>query len=72
MNRKAHKRRANIHSRYKGVSWHRNKWQATIMIDGKNACLGSFESEIDAAIAYNKKAKELHGEFARLNEVHDG
>ena len=29
--------------------------------------LGSFASEVDAAIAHDLKAKELHGEFARLN-----
>jgi hypothetical protein len=29
--------------------------------------LGSFDNPEDAARAYDKKAKELHGEFARLN-----
>ncbi len=29
--------------------------------------IGLFESEVDAAKAYDKKAKEIHGEFANLN-----
>jgi hypothetical protein len=31
--------------------------------------LGLFISEIDAAIAYNAKAKELFGEYARINII---
>ena len=55
---------------YKGVTWHkhREKWQAQIQINGEREYLGSFESEIDAAKAYNGAATELHGEFAEINE----
>jgi hypothetical protein len=58
-------------SGYKGVSWHsrRYKWQAYIMVNYKRVYLGLFGTAEDAAKAYNEKAKELHGEFARLNEV---
>lgn len=51
-------------SRYKGVvAYNRTgKFKATILLN-----LGVFESEEDAARAYDKKAKELFGEFARLN-----
>jgi len=34
--------------------------------------LGRYRTEIEAARAYNKKAYELWGEFAKLNEVKDG
>lgn len=68
MNRKPHKNRS---SKYKGVCWHKasNKWIAQICINYKIIYLGLFINKIDAAIAYNKKAKELFGEFANLNEV---
>lgn len=58
-------------SKYKGVSWHiRDKvWVVQIQKNNKSIYIGSFKSEIDAALAYNKKAKELFGEFAHLNVV---
>ena len=58
-------------SKYKGVSWHKTegKWQAQIRVNSKAKHLGLFKNEIDAAIAYNKIAKETQGEFACLNEV---
>lgn len=45
------------------------KWRATIQHDKKYIHIGCFDSEIEAAIAYNKRAVELHGEFANLNKV---
>ncbi len=60
--------RINTSSQYKGVSWKtaNNKWQARI---GNNPryYLGLFDSETEAAKAYDAKAKELFGEFANLN-----
>lgn len=65
------KSRPNSTSRFKGVCRTKDlkKWQAHIMAHGKAFYLGLFTKEIDAARAYNEKAKELHGEFARLNEI---
>lgn len=58
-------------SKYLGVSFHKQgqKWRATIFKDYKQISLGYFETEEQAALAYNEKAKELHGEFARLNVI---
>jgi len=58
-------------SKYKGVSWHMSvhKWQAYINYNHKRICLGCFDSEEEAALEYNKKAKELFGEFAYINQI---
>lgn len=65
------RRRRNGTSVYRGVSWdsQRSKWTATIKQadrPGRKA-LGRFDQEIEAARAYDSAAKELYGEFARLN-----
>ncbi len=56
-------------SKYKGVSWLKNdqKWRVLMKCSGKWHYLGLFTSEINAAKAYDKKAKELFGEFAQTN-----
>ena len=61
----------NSSSKYKGVRWvgSRNKYRAEICFENKRFDLGYFVKEVDAAIAYNNKAKELFGEFAFLNEI---
>lgn len=58
-------------SKYKGVHFKKSidKWAANIGFNKKQIYLGYFNNEIDAANAYNKKAKELHGKYANLNEV---
>lgn len=38
-----------------------------IACNNKQFKIGRFETEISAAIAYDKKTPELHGEFARTN-----
>jgi LAGLIDADG DNA endonuclease family protein len=58
-------------SKYRGVSYNnknKNFW-ALIQRDNKSYYLGSFNSEIDAARAYNNKAIELLGSKAILNNI---
>jgi len=65
-----HKRlRENKTSKYKGVSWEkqRQKWEAKIYKDGKGYHLGRFDDEEDAAQRYDEKALELYGDTAYLN-----
>ena len=61
-------------SKYKGVSRCKKKelFLACIRCDGKHYHLGRFKSEIAAAKAYDKKARELFGQFAYLNFPEDG
>lgn len=56
-------------SRYKGVCFvkSKNKWCVQIRLNGLQKVVGWFSNEKDAAIAYNEKAVELFGEYARPN-----
>ena len=69
MNQRIQKRRKS--SRFKGVTWDKSKskWMSQINLNKKHFFLGRFEIEEEAAITYNKKAKEFFGEFANLNPV---
>ena len=62
-------KRNNQTSQFKGVSRYRDgrRWKAHIHRLGKQIHLGLFENEIDAAQAYDRKAVELFGEFAKIN-----
>lgn len=58
-------------SKYKGVylfkHYKHRSWGASIMYQGKRYQLGRFDTEQDAAKAYDMKAKELYGEIAYTN-----
>lgn len=56
-------------SQFKGVHWcnERHKWCATIKGANRRYNLGRFDNEEDAARAYDCKAAELFGEFAKFN-----
>jgi hypothetical protein len=56
-------------SKHKGVSLHHGRWRARIQANGKMITLGKFDSEDEAAIAYNHAAKIHHGDFANLNSI---
>jgi hypothetical protein len=54
-----------VSSIYKGVYWDKSnsKWRSQIMANGKRKSIGQFEDEYEAHLAYEKAAKEVHGEF---------
>jgi hypothetical protein len=59
---------------YRGVSYHirHNKWHARISHAGTAYHLGYYEREDEAAMAYNRKAIELLGGSADLNDIGGG
>lgn len=66
--RNASKRRDGS-SPYKGVSWYRwtGRWVARIQVDNKAKHLGYFSSAELAAMAYDIAARDLFGDFAKVN-----
>lgn len=65
------RRPSNNTSGYKGVfvDKKRGSFKARIFAEGIEYYLGTFDSSEEAAHAYNKAAKKLHGEFASLNQI---
>jgi len=56
-------------SEYKGVYWHKKnkRWVVTIQYRGRKKSLGCYGSEVEAAVAYDRAAVGVFGEFACLN-----
>jgi hypothetical protein len=57
-------------SRFVGVyqsAYRSDRWYAYVQCQAKRTHLGPFTSEVEAAIARDLKAIELHGPYARLN-----
>ena len=59
------------HSRFKGVTWHKHhkKWLAQILVNRKKSYLGYFDTELEAAAAYNAAAIAAWGEFSLINDL---
>lgn len=65
------KKRKNTSSKYKGVSFYKlsKKWNAKLQYNKKSLNLGYFNSEIEAAKAYNNASLKYHREFANINKL---
>lgn len=64
-------KRAGSSSKFKGVCFRSDtgKWRAYVRSEGKKKFLGQFESEVEAAAAYNAAALKEYGEYARINNI---
>lgn len=62
-----HRRRKDCKSQYKGVMSRKAGHTARITVSGKRINLGTFKDEKDAAIAYDKAARQHYGTFAKTN-----
>ena len=56
-------------SQYKGVTFNKiaGRWEAGIGINGAKRSLGYYDTEQDAALAYDEAARIEYGEFAKPN-----
>lgn len=60
-------KQSNNTSGYKGVFKRGSRWVAFVNKNRKRYWLGTYDTPSEAAVAYNERASELFGEFARLN-----
>lgn len=69
MRRTQSRKKAERHSRFKGVYWveQSQKWVAQIRVNKKQVHLGYFENEEDAARTYDMAAQHYFGKFACTN-----
>jgi hypothetical protein len=55
-------------SRFKGVHFAQGSWVVGIKVDGEQINLGRFQSEVQAALQYDRAARLMFGKFAKTNE----
>lgn len=68
-NKNSFKRSGSSSSSYFGVYWveSRNKWVCSIRVEGKLKYIGYFETEIEAAHAYDEVSWNLYQDYGKLN-----
>ncbi|HMQ59637.1 MAG TPA: hypothetical protein PKE06_03160 [Flavilitoribacter sp.] len=61
------KRKTSSSAGYTGVYKENNRFRAVISVGRKSIHIGMFSTAEEAAIAYNKKSRELYGEEGKIN-----
>lgn len=54
---------------YTGVYKENNRYRAVISVERKSVHIGMFDTPEEAALAYNKKSRELYGEDGKINII---
>ena len=63
------KRKTSSKTGYTGVYQENNRFRAVISINRKSVHIGMFDTAEEAALAYNKKSKEIYGDSGKQNIV---
>jgi len=61
------KRAGNYSSKYRGVSYHKREMRWGTSLDNKS--IGYFQTETEAALAYNTKCLEKYNDINKLNKI---
>jgi hypothetical protein len=64
------KRKTSSRVGYTGVYKENNRYRAVISAGNKSIHLGMFATPEEAALAYNRKSRELYGENGKINVIH--
>ncbi len=62
-------RKTSSRTGYTGVYKENKRYRAVISIDRKSVHIGMFDTPEEAAMAYNKKSKELYGADGKINII---
>lgn len=57
---------------YTGVYKENNRFRAVISIDRRSVHIGMYATADEAAMAYNKRSRELYGEDGKINVIRKG
>ncbi|MCG8331547.1 MAG: hypothetical protein MI974_27905 [Chitinophagales bacterium] len=63
------KRKTSSRIGYTGVYKENNRYRAVISVNRKSVHIGMYDTAEEAALAYNKKSKELYGEDGKQNII---
>lgn len=61
------KRKTSSRAGYTGVYKENNRYRAVISVNRKSIHIGMFSTAEEAALAYNKKSRELYGDDGKIN-----